>query len=71
MYHRTRFPFVLSTYALHLAIPQVALLADEQRRGYEMGGLLEAVQKLADAQSRRSAVAAQVLPGMHWVSGLP
>lgn len=43
---------------------QVDLVVEEQDAGLNMEGIKEAAQKLADAQSRRSAVAAQVLPGM-------
>jgi len=45
----------------------VGHVVEEQTLGLDVEGLKEAAQKLADAQSRRSAVAAQVLPGMHWV----
>lgn len=38
-----------------------------QSLGLPITGLVEASKQLADAQSRRSAVAAQILPAMHWV----
>lgn len=45
-------------------LPQVNVVWEEKQRGVDVKGLVAAVQKLADAQSRRSAVAAQVLPGV-------
>lgn len=38
-----------------------------QSQGHPVAGLVEAMKQLADAQSRRSAVAAQILPVVHWI----
>jgi len=43
------------------------LILRMKREGIEVNGLREACEKLADAQSRRSAVAAQILPMAHWL----
>ena len=44
------------------------ILVAMQSQGVQVSGLVEACKQLADAQSRRSAVAAQILPVVHWVS---
>ena len=42
------------------------LVEEMQAQGLDVRGLVYACQTLADAQSRRSAVAAQILPMVHW-----
>ena len=44
------------------------ILVAMQSQGVPVQGIVEACKQLADAQSRRSAVAAQILPVVHWVS---
>ena len=43
------------------------ILTAMRNTGVPVSGLVEACKQLADAQSRRSAVAAQILPVVHWV----
>ena len=46
------------------------ILTAMQSNGVPVSGLVEACKQLADAQSRRGAVAAQILPVVHWVRKL-
>ena len=48
----------------------LGIISSMKRQGLPVAGLVEACKQLADAQSRRSAVAAQILPSVHWVSQL-
>ena len=43
------------------------ILVAMQSQGVPVQGIVEACKQLADAQSRRSAVAAQILPVVHWI----
>jgi len=45
----------------------LGLMSHMQSLGLPITGLVEASKQLADAQSRRSAAAAQILPAVHWV----
>lgn len=49
----------------YMAILQI--LARMKGQGVVVTSLVEACRQLADAQSRRSAMAAQILPTVHWV----
>ena len=46
----------------------LGLMSRMKSLGLPVSGLVEASKQLADAQSRRSAVAAQILPFVHWAS---
>ncbi|GAX76283.1 hypothetical protein CEUSTIGMA_g3728.t1 [Chlamydomonas eustigma] len=45
----------------------LGLLVAMQNQGVPVTGMVDACKQLADAQSRRAAVAAQILPVLHWV----
>ena len=48
----------------------LTIMRQIKAEGLPVQGLVEACKQLADAQSRRSAVAAQILPVVHWVRQL-